>query len=96
MTKKKTAFPSKALPSKQPKSKDEKPATKLTFSIQDVGVAAGLIWQLLNEKGELKMAEIKSEIDGPADLVVAAVGWLAREEKLRIRNSGRSVIVSLH
>ena len=42
------------------------------------------------------MAEIKSEIDGPADLVVAAVGWLAREEKLRIRNSGRSIIVSLH
>ena len=39
---------------------------------------------------------IKSEIDGPADLVVAAVGWLAREEKLRIRNSGRSIIVSLH
>jgi len=95
MTKKKSASPSKALPSKVTKGEKEKPTPKLTFSIEDVGVAAGLIWQLLNEKGELKMADMKSEIDGPADLVVAAVGWLAREQKLRIRNSGRSVIVSL-
>lgn len=95
MTKKKSATPSKAVPSKQTKSLDENPTSKMTFSIEEVGVAAGLIWQLLNEKGEHSLADIKSEIDGPADLAVAAVGWLAREEKIRIRNSGRSVVVSL-
>ena len=95
MEKKKSASATKSLPSKKTTSQNEISTPKLTFSVEDVGVAAGLIWQLLNGKGEQSMAGIKSEIDGPADLVVAAVGWLAREEKLRIRNSGRSVFVSL-
>ena len=95
MAKKKTASTTKVLPSKQTTSQNETPTQKLNFSIEDVGVAAGCIWQLLNEKGEQSMAGIKSEINGPADLVVAAVGWLAREGKVKIRNSGRSVFVSL-
>lgn len=61
----------------------------------DIGQVAGLVWQLLNEQGEQSLASIKSSIDAPSDLVLAAIGWLAREHKLWFATKGRSVVLSL-
>jgi len=60
-----------------------------------IGDVAGDVWQLLAEQSGQSLAAIKKSIDAPADVVMAAVGWLAREEKLEFEQSGRSVKVSL-
>jgi hypothetical protein len=61
----------------------------------DIGYVAGEIWGLLSEKDNQTVAAIKSSIAAPGDVVVAALGWLAREDKLSFQTAGRSVKVSL-
>jgi hypothetical protein len=56
---------------------------------------AGKLWHCLNEDGGQSLANIKKAVDVPSDLVLAAIGWLAREDKLVFSNSGRSVTISL-
>jgi hypothetical protein len=65
------------------------------FSSDLIGDVAGDVWQLLTERNGQSLAAIKKSIDAPADVVLAAVGWLAREEKLEFEESRRSVMVSL-
>ena len=60
-----------------------------------IGDVAGEIWGLLAESDGQTLAAIKKSIDAPADLVVAAVGWLAREDKLAFVTSGRTVKLAL-
>ena len=77
---------------------DEMPSIKgpsRTLTHDDIGQIAGLIWQLLSEQGEQSQASIKSSLDAPSDLVLAAIGWLAREDKLWFATKGRSVVISL-
>ena len=40
-------------------------------------------------------ATLKKSIDAPDDLILAAIGWLARENKLAFDANGRSIKVSL-
>jgi hypothetical protein len=60
-----------------------------------IGEVAGEVWALLAESDGQTLAAIKKSIDAPADLVVAAVGWLAREDKLAFTTSGRTVKLAL-
>jgi Winged helix-turn-helix domain (DUF2582) len=60
-----------------------------------IGEVAGEVWGLLANGEAQTLAAIKKSIDAPADLVVAAVGWLAREDKLAFTTSGRTVKLSL-
>ena len=60
-----------------------------------IGEVAGDVWEVLKEESGQSLAAIKKSIDAPGDVVVAAVGWLAREEKLEFERSGRTVKVSL-
>lgn len=64
-------------------------------SIEEVGHTAGLVWQMLHERGGLTPAELKKAVDAPGDLVLMAVGWLAREGKLDFESSGRTVKILL-
>jgi len=66
-----------------------------TLSHLHVGEVAGEVWGLLAESDGQTLAAIKKSIDAPADLVVAAVGWLAREDKLTFTTRGRTVKLSL-
>jgi cytoskeletal protein RodZ len=66
-----------------------------TLTHDDIGQVAGLIWQLLNENGEQSPASIKSSLGVSSDLVLAAIGWLAREDKLWFASKGRSILISL-
>lgn len=47
-----------------------------------VGENAGKIWRLLNEKGELTVAQIKKELKIKNEDLYMAIGWLLREENL--------------
>jgi hypothetical protein len=66
-----------------------------SLSSEHIGEVAGEVWGLLAEKDEQTLAVIKKSIDAPTDLVMAALGWLAREGKLAFAVSGRTVKMSL-
>ncbi len=62
--------------------------------ITQIGETAGAIWQTLSEKGPQTIARLIKEIEAPRDVVLQAVGWLAREHKIDIDES-RSRTISL-
>jgi hypothetical protein len=49
----------------------------------------------LDRDGTQTIAAIKKSVDAPGDVVVAAIGWLAREDKLDFSGDSRSVKISL-
>ena len=60
-----------------------------------IGDAAGEIWQYLNQSGPLSLTTLTKEIDIPRDLVMQAVGWLAREDKIWIDEDRRTKKIGL-
>jgi len=66
-----------------------------SLSNDQIGHTAGEVWRQLAESDGLSLATLKKSVDVPSDLVLAALGWLAREDKLDFATSGRSVKVSL-
>lgn len=59
-----------------------------------IGEAAGVVWRVLFENGSLSVAKLVKETDLSRDLVMQALGWLAREDKVTIDDS-RSKVVTL-
>ena len=51
---------------------------------EQVGDAAGQVWRVLDQHGPQTVAQLKRRLNGSAELVSFAVGWLAREDKLDI------------
>lgn len=47
--------------------------------ITEIGVAAGEIWKLLDEKGRLEFSEVIKENPDKKELMLMAFGWLCRE-----------------
>ncbi|MBN2217156.1 MAG: winged helix-turn-helix domain-containing protein [Pirellulales bacterium] len=69
-------------------------APPITF-VQEIGETAGLVWNLLDKSGPTTLTKLVKTADKPRDLVMQALGWLAREEKIEIHEERRSRIVSL-
>jgi hypothetical protein len=66
------------------------------MDVHEIGTAAGQVWAYLVEKGEAGRTELKREIEGMDDFkVAAAIGWLAREDKIAFVPAGRSFHVVL-
>ncbi len=65
------------------------------FDNSEIGLVAGEVWQTLEDGGEQTLTSVKKSVEAPGDLVTAAVGWLARENKLRFVQSGRTTKVTL-
>jgi hypothetical protein len=63
--------------------------------LSEIGATAGAVWHTLNEQGPLTIAKLVKEIEAPRDVVMQALGWLAREEKVEIEEDGRTRVVSL-
>lgn len=84
-------------PTSRPKAGRPAPqgAAELGWSNHQIGLAAGEVWQLLTDRGAESLAALQKAADAPDDLVLAAVGWLARENKLEFLRSGRTVKVAL-
>lgn len=66
-----------------------------TIEAADIGVSAGQIWSYLNEHGTVSVNRVVKDLDGSRDLVMQALGWLAREDKIAIEQNGRGRQVSL-
>jgi len=63
--------------------------------IQSIGETAGKVWKFLNEKGEANIIDLIKGVEADSGLILQAIGWLAREDKLRIEKKGPYVIYSL-
>ncbi len=60
-----------------------------------IGRTAGVVWDYLEKHTEATPEKIKRETKVPADLLHEAIGWLAREDKLRFSTQGKYVKISL-
>ena len=102
--------PSAKIPANSPSKRKSSPARKdrqsssakkqpveaqPAISNEHIGHVAGELWRLLDKEGGQSIAAIKKATGAPNDLVLAAIGWLAREDKLKFSSSGRSVKISL-
>ena len=47
-----------------------------------IGNLAGIVWRTLNEKGKLSFEDLQRETMLDSESVNAAIGWLAREDKI--------------
>ena len=47
--------------------------------LDQIGETAGSVWRVLELKGPQSLAALKKQVKAPGDLVLMAVGWLARE-----------------
>jgi hypothetical protein len=63
--------------------------------VEQIGAVAGLVWQTLDVEGPTSLAKLTRTIDAPRDMVMQAIGWLAREDKLSIEEGTRGRVVSL-
>ena len=60
-----------------------------------IGETAGQVWHELSENGAMSLAKLAKRLDAPRDLVMQAVGWLARENKIQIVEQKRVKTISL-
>lgn len=60
-----------------------------------IGDTAGAVWRALSAEGRMSLAKLVKTVGEPRDVVMQALGWLAREDKIWIEDEGRSRMVSL-
>ncbi len=53
-----------------------------------IGKNAGIIWNLLSNKEKWDIKKLKKETGLPEKDIYAAIGWLARENKIEFEESG--------
>ena len=54
----------------------------------DVGSSAGQIWRLLAERGNMSIRKIGEMTHCKESVIFLALGWLARENKVRFCSDG--------
>ncbi|HEY2411723.1 MAG TPA: winged helix-turn-helix domain-containing protein [Pirellulaceae bacterium] len=67
----------------------------MSSGVLQIGETAGAVWRALSENRSLSLAKLVEQVGGNRDLVMQAVGWLAREDKIDITETKRGRIVSL-
>ena len=60
-----------------------------------IGETAGKVWKFLEEKGGANLTQIKKGVKADPNLILQAIGWLAREDKLRIEKKERFITYTL-
>jgi hypothetical protein len=63
--------------------------------IDKIGETAGLVWKYLEENGDTSIPQLSKNLKSDDFLVTAALGWLAREDKIQVFVKGRSKAVRL-
>jgi len=64
-------------------------------AVQQIGETAGAVWHALSDSGSLSLPKLVERVGGNRDVVMQAVGWLAREGKIEIIETKRGRLVSL-
>ena len=69
-------------------------ATAQQSCLEQIGDAAGALWHHLHDNGPRTITQLTKELDAPRDVLMQAIGWLAREDKISIEEEarGRKVI----
>ncbi|HEV3203465.1 MAG TPA: winged helix-turn-helix domain-containing protein [Gemmataceae bacterium] len=62
---------------------------------QKIGETAGLLWKFLESKGPTNINSLIKNLKVPRDLLMQAIGWLAREDKVDITESKRKKHIAL-
>lgn len=57
--------------------------------------AAGKVWKTLGEKGPVSVAQLAKGLKINAEITNQAIGWLAREDKIKYIEKGSRVLISL-
>ncbi len=63
--------------------------------VNEVGETAGLLWHTLEAQGPMKLAQLKKQLKASDTMLLMALGWLAREDKIEFESHARSFIVRL-
>jgi predicted secreted Zn-dependent protease len=63
--------------------------------INSIGKSAGDIYQTLNKSGGMTISKLKTKLGADPFTFNAAIGWLARENKVEIQKVRNSVKVNL-
>jgi hypothetical protein len=63
--------------------------------VVEIGETAGLVWKVLSENGPVSVKKLEKIVGQPHDMVMQALGWLAREDKICIEEKGRTRNISL-
>ena len=64
--------------------------------VQQIGTVAGLVWKTLYEEQPMSIAKLARTVEAPRDIVMQAVGWLAREGKVDITDTSRGRVIRLN
>ncbi len=56
---------------------------------QQIGEIAGKVWNYLSKKEEASVTEVCRTLEEPQSKVNMAIGWLAREDKLKFVSKNR-------
>ena len=62
----------------------------------DIGIDAGAIWHLLADKGAMSIREIGEHTNYREAFIMLALGWLARENKIRFFEKHEVLYVELN
>jgi hypothetical protein len=65
------------------------------LEIKTIGDTAGLVWNFLRTNGESSLSTLEKKVEAPRSMVSMAVGWLAREDKIEVKDEKRAVRISL-
>ena len=60
-----------------------------------IGEMAGSVYNELSANGPATVTKLKTALKADAFTLDAAIGWLAREDKVEVTKSGKSVKVTL-
>lgn len=63
---------------------------------QKIGETAGRVWKALHKNGEMAISHVPKEVKDSEVLSYLALGWLAREGKLKFRTEGKKTLVRLN
>ncbi len=61
----------------------------------EIGHTAGKVWDFLEKNGASTINKLKKSVDASGDMVLFAIGWLAREDKIKFEKKGRATLISL-
>jgi hypothetical protein len=65
------------------------------WEVKTIGETAGLVWDFLRSHGESSLSTLEKGVEAPKSMVSMAVGWLAREGKIEVKDEKRAVRISL-
>jgi hypothetical protein len=63
--------------------------------IHQIGEVAGCVWQELAKVESTSISKLVKSVDAPRDVILQAIGWLARENKIEIVEKSRGRAISL-